>query len=183
MAHLAEARADRTAVNYDEESSTFGEVSTILWRERQLLELLVFKLEEEQLMLAAGKTRWLPHSTREVEMVLDQIKRVELNRAMMVDALATQLDLEPGPTLRRLVEATNEPWRGIFEGHRQAFVSAMEEVRRLAETNKTMLARGHQATRETLAWLAQQRPEAATYSHAGAATHAKSSAQIFSKAL
>jgi hypothetical protein len=170
-------------VNYDEESSTFGEVSTILWRERQLLELLVFKLEAEQLMLAAGRTRWLPHSTREVEMVLDQVKRVELNRAMMVDDLAEQLEVEAGPTLRRLVEVTAEPWKGIFEGHRQGFVSVMDEVRRLADTNKTMLARGHQATRATLAWLADQRPEAATYSHAGATTHAKSPARIFSKAL
>ena len=34
-----------------------SDVSNILWRERQLLELLVFKLEEEQLVLAAGRTR------------------------------------------------------------------------------------------------------------------------------
>ena len=36
-----------------------SDVSNILWRERQLLELLVFKLEEEQLVLAAGRNRWL----------------------------------------------------------------------------------------------------------------------------
>ena len=36
-----------------------SDVSNILWRERQLLELLVFKLEEEQLVLAAGRSRWL----------------------------------------------------------------------------------------------------------------------------
>ena len=46
------------------------EVSSILWRERELLELLLFKLEEEQLLLAAGRSRWLGHATREVEMVL-----------------------------------------------------------------------------------------------------------------
>ena len=39
-----------------------SDVSNILWRERQLLELLVFKLEEEQLVLAAGRTRWLAHA-------------------------------------------------------------------------------------------------------------------------
>ena len=33
---------------------SLSEVSNILWRERQLLELLVFKLEEEQLVLAVG---------------------------------------------------------------------------------------------------------------------------------
>ena len=38
---------------------SLSEVSNILWRERQLLELLVFKLEEEQFVLASGRTRWL----------------------------------------------------------------------------------------------------------------------------
>ena len=38
---------------------SLSEVSNILWRERRLLELLVFKLEEEHLVLASGRTRWL----------------------------------------------------------------------------------------------------------------------------
>ena len=56
------------------------EVSAILWRERHLLELLLFKLDEEQLVLAAGRTRWLPRATREVEMVLEEIRQTELER-------------------------------------------------------------------------------------------------------
>ena len=41
----------------------------------------LFKLEEEQLVLAGGRTRWLAHATREVEMVLEQIRRTEVMRA------------------------------------------------------------------------------------------------------
>ena len=33
-----------------------NELSALLWRERELLELLSFKLEEEQLLLTAGKS-------------------------------------------------------------------------------------------------------------------------------
>jgi hypothetical protein len=62
-----------------------SDVSNILWRERQLLELLVFKLEEEQLVLAAGRSRWLSHATREVETILGEIKKVELDRAVEVE--------------------------------------------------------------------------------------------------
>ena len=47
-----------------------SEVSNILWRERQLLELLLFKLEEEQLLLVNGRTRWLSHAAKEIEDVL-----------------------------------------------------------------------------------------------------------------
>ena len=35
------------------------DLSSVLWRERELLETLLFKLEIEQLVLASGRTRWL----------------------------------------------------------------------------------------------------------------------------
>ncbi|MEO2104538.1 MAG: flagellar export chaperone FlgN, partial [Actinomycetota bacterium] len=59
----------------------YSDVSNILWRERQLLELLQFKLEVEQSLLATGRTRWLSHATREIEMLIDEVKQVELARA------------------------------------------------------------------------------------------------------
>ena len=67
-----------------------NELSGVLWRERQLLELLLFKLEEEQLILSSGRTQWLGHATREVESVLDQIRTAELGRAMEADDAARQ---------------------------------------------------------------------------------------------
>src|SRR4051794_3152225 len=72
-----------------------AEVSTILWRERELLELLLFKLEEEQLVLAGGRTRWLARATREVEVVLAEIRRTELARATEVDAVSIALGIGP----------------------------------------------------------------------------------------
>jgi hypothetical protein len=69
------------------------EVSAILWRQRHLLELLLFKLDEEQLVLVAGRTRWLPRATREVEMVLEEIRQTELERALEVSRVALDLGL------------------------------------------------------------------------------------------
>src|SRR3954471_15425104 len=96
-----------------ERDVALSEVSNILWRERQLLELLLFKLEEEQLVLAAGRTRWLNQATREVEMVLDEIKRMELERSMAGDGVAAELGLGPGTSLRKLAETAPAPWNGI----------------------------------------------------------------------
>ena len=59
-----------------------AEVSSTLWRQRELLELLLFKLEEEQVLLTSGRTRWLARATREVEVVLEEIRRAELLRAL-----------------------------------------------------------------------------------------------------
>ena len=70
-----------------------SDLSSILWREREMLELLLFKLEEEQLILASGRGRWLAHATREVEVVLDQIRRTEVVRAAEVEVIGAQLGL------------------------------------------------------------------------------------------
>jgi len=141
------------------------EVSSILWRERELLELLHFKLEEEQLLLAAGRTRWLGHATREVEMVLGEMKRAELGRAVEVEAVAVSLGLAPGASLRELADAAPPPWNDILREHRSAFLLATEEITALAQSNKELLSAGYHAARETL--MSFSEPELKTYSPEG----------------
>jgi hypothetical protein len=46
------------------------DLAAVLWRQRDLLERLTYRLECEQLLLAAGRTRWLAVATSEVERVL-----------------------------------------------------------------------------------------------------------------
>jgi FlgN protein len=135
------------------------EVSTILWRERHLLELLLFKLEEEQLLLAAGRNRWLPRATREVELVLEEIKQTELERAIEVDRIAVELGLGHNPSLRQLSEAAPDPWSGILTDHRQAFLTLTEEVAGLVQTNRELLARGQRAVREMMVAIGEGKAE------------------------
>jgi hypothetical protein len=127
-----------------------NEVSNVLWRERQLLDILVFKLEEEQLVLAAGRTRWLAHATREVESVLGEIKRVELERALVVDEVAAELGLEQPLALSDLVENVPTPWDRIFEDHRAALIQIAQEIELIARGNRDLLARGQQAAQAAL---------------------------------
>jgi hypothetical protein len=135
------------------------EVSTILWRERHLLELLLFKLEEEQLLLAAGRNRWLPRATREVEMVLEEIRHTELERAVEVERIAPELGLPANASLRQLGEVAPPPWQGMLAEHRQAFLSLTEEVSGLVQANRELLARGQRAVREVMASIGEARTE------------------------
>jgi hypothetical protein len=96
-------------------------VSTILWRERELLDLLLFKLEEQQLVLAWGSSRWFARATEEVEIVLGEIRRSELARATVVEEAADTLGLGPNPSLAALAGACAEPWSGILRDHRTNF--------------------------------------------------------------
>lgn len=142
-----------------------SEVSNILWRERQLLELLLFKLEEEQLILASGRSRWLTHATREVETVLAEIKRVELDRAVELESVAGQLGFRRTPTLKELAELTNGPWGKIFSEHRNALLELAQEIDGLAQSNREMLARGQRAARDALQTLGELTSD--TYSPTG----------------
>jgi len=151
---------------------SLDEVSQVLWRERELLDLLLCKLEVEQLVLASGRNRWLATVTREVELVLAQIKQTELMRAVLVAGVAEQFGLGDGATLRQLSESTPSPWDDIFERHRAAFLVIAEELNAVARVNRDLLARGARAVQEALAWLCEtaESPGVDLYSAAGIAS-------------
>lgn len=157
-----------------------NELSEVLWQERRLLELLLFKLEEEQLLLAAGKTQWLGHATREVETVLDQIRAVELTRAIEAEAAALDLDLGTGTGLVALADAAPPPWDELLRDHHAAFVDLTNQIRTLADSNRELLATSHRATQETLMSL---QDAVQTYDTRGAAANVGGDFQILDRAL
>jgi hypothetical protein len=127
-----------------------SDLSSILWREREMLELLLFKLEEEQLILASGRGRWLAHATREVEMVLDQIRRTEVVRAAEVEVIGAQLGLGADASLGQLAESAPAPWDDLLREHRKAFLALAAEVSAIAESNRDLLTAGQRTVRETM---------------------------------
>src|ERR1700760_3506599 len=92
----------------------------VLWREREALQLVLFKLSVERLVVSAAEARWLPDANRELEAALEQLHNVEVVRAIESDALAEQLDMVPGATLAQLADAVSEPWATILADHRTA---------------------------------------------------------------
>lgn len=142
-----------------------ADVSTVLWRERELLELLLFKLEEEQLVLASGRSRWLAHATREVEMVIGQIRETELQRAVLVDALAAELGLPASPSLNALADAAPSPWDDLLRAHRAAFLTLTEEISAMSAANRELLLSAQRVSRDLLAGL--DAGTAQTYSRRG----------------
>jgi FlgN protein len=130
-------------------------LSLILWRERELLETLLFKLEVEQLVMATGRTRWLLPAAKEVETVLETIRQTEVLRAVAADEAAEQLGLPPNPSLRSLAETVAEPWASILADHREAFASITTEVTAMADANRELVTAGIRSARETLMTLGE----------------------------
>jgi len=130
------------------------ELSSVLFRTRELMELLLFKLEEEQLLLTAGRSRWLAHATREVELVLEQIRQTEVLRAAHSQAAAQELELPADASLGQLAEAAPQPWFDLLHQHRRAFLTLTAEISGMAETNRDLLTAGQRAARETMMMVA-----------------------------
>ncbi|GGN79280.1 hypothetical protein GCM10010112_53790 [Actinoplanes lobatus] len=131
------------------------DLASVLWRSRELLEMLLFKLEEEQLLLAANRSRWLSHATREVELVLDQIRQTEVIRATYAQAVATELGLDPEASLGELADAAPDPWSDLLHQHRKAFLLLTSEIQTLADVNRDLLTAGQRAARETMLAFAE----------------------------
>lgn len=129
------------------------DLAASLWRQRELLEKLVYRLECEQLLLAAGRTRFLATATAEVEVLIEELHVAEVARAATADDAARELGLAPGATLEELAGRAEQPWSEVFLEHRHALLTVTGELSALAETNKHLMAAGLKAVEQTLAGL------------------------------
>ena len=119
---------------------SLSEISNILWRERRLLELLAFKLEEEHLVLSSGRTRWLARASSEVDAIIDEIKHVRLERAIRMADSSDELGLSDTPTLRELANSVPPPWRGIFSEHGCALHTLAREIESITRVGRAPAA-------------------------------------------
>src|ERR671939_857765 len=129
------------------------DLAAVLWRQRDLLERLVYRLECEQLLLAAGRTRFLAMATAEVETLLAELRVLEMQRCRASDQVAGEAGLPPGASLEELAAAVQPPWTGVLVEHREALLVLTRELAALAETNRNLVAAGMKAVESTLAGL------------------------------
>ena len=119
-----------------------SELSEVLWREREALELVMFKLEEQRLLLLDRQSRWLCHASREIEDVLDQLSEMELSRALAAAAAAGDLGVVDDVRLGALAAAAPAPWPSVIERHVHALRRIADEILALAGQNRVLLQQG-----------------------------------------
>ena len=158
-----------------------NELSAALWRERELLDLLVFKLEEEQLLLAAGKARWLQYATREVEQVMERLRTASLARTVEVSSVASEWGADENTTLRELVEHAPEgPWAELFAAHLTAMSELTAQITELRDLNEKYLRTAIRSSQET---LAGPRDDAGLYNSSGNSGTGATGARLFDQSV
>lgn len=131
-----------------------NELSTRLWRERELLETLLFKLEEQQLILAAGRSRWVDRAAAEVDAALERMRHAGLERAIEVVEVAREWGAPADATLRELIaHAPNEAWSQVFVDHLRAMTDLAADVAAVRDANELHLRAALRAAQEAIAGL------------------------------
>jgi FlgN protein len=128
----------------------YQHLSTLLWREQELLDLLLFKAEEKQYLIVTGKTRWLARIAHEIEVVLEQLRTLEVERSAATEVIAAGLGLDGNPSLRQVADATPAPWNDLFAKHHEALLVLVTDLRSLSDANQRLVEGGLAAIGDAL---------------------------------
>lgn len=130
------------------------DLSMQLMREREMLELLLFKLDVQQMLVASGRNRWIRHAVNEVERVVSAMPTTALSRDALVVAVAEEWGVPDATTLKELIDAApTEAWREIFTGHLEVMVALADEIGAMKQINEQRLRAALRVTQETIAGL------------------------------
>lgn len=145
------------------------ELSNELWRERGILENLLYKFTTQRLLVTNGESRWLGRCTSEIEALKNQLSTAQLTVDMISSAVGAGWGLfsESSPTLRELVDAAPQdgPWAGILQDHHAAILKLADEIRTVSDENSRFLRAANISVQEA----GQGAGSAVTYTATGTA--------------
>jgi hypothetical protein len=136
------------------------DLSACLWEERAAVEQLVFRLEQENLVLASGRHRLLMQSTAEVAAASATVDQTESRRQEITRALGAQLGLAEPVTIDAIADAVPVESAEALRAHRAAMRDLVRSVTVLTDANRELIARGLAAATDALALVGAAPPEA-----------------------
>ncbi len=99
-------------------TSSLNELSGLLWRERDVLDLVVRRLE-------GGVADW--------QALMRSIGSLELHRAITAREAALELGVSGDASLEAIARAAPREWSSILAGHARALRALLAEIVRLSE--------------------------------------------------
>jgi hypothetical protein len=134
----------------DTQAKDLSDFCSVLWCERAIVERVLFRLTEQQLLLEAGHTQWLVPASEDLAAAIDELRATEVLRSAEADALARVLGPSCGATLAELAAAAPEPWASMLLEHRDALREITAAIDKLSNHNRALLDAGAQQARVRL---------------------------------
>lgn len=118
------------------------QLATTLRRERELLEVLLFKLVEIRLLLRESETRYVVHAARELTRARHRTGESDLLRAALLARLSPRGPKGRPVSLRRLAATVDEPWAGILRDHFESMTEVVTEIEVVTDQATELARRG-----------------------------------------
>ena len=71
-----------TVDEMDSQTKELSEFCGVLWREREVVERVLFKVLAQQLVLKSGHSRWLVAANTEIELAVNDLRVIEVVRSI-----------------------------------------------------------------------------------------------------
>lgn len=131
-----------TSTGTPELDELLADLSRTLWKQRSLIELLQYRLEVQQLILASSREHRLQTALEEVEVAMEDIRRSERSRDVVVRQCAQHLQLPETASLGDIRVRVPDAWSAMLTEHQEALLSLVAETERLASMNRELAQRG-----------------------------------------
>ncbi|MDR6690532.1 hypothetical protein J2X55_001431 [Microbacterium sp. 1154] len=132
------------------------DLSMHLLRQREVLELMLFKLEELELLLSTGRTRWIQRATVEVERVAQALTAGTIERDTLFVDVAAEWGVPEATSLRELIDvAPTDAWREVLGSHHEALSDLAAEIAEKKGSVDQHLRSALRVTQETIAGLGE----------------------------
>jgi len=151
----------------DAATTALSNLSAGLWRIQELLELLTYRLEVQHVLIETGRTRWMGRSTREIEIVIGEMREAELMRSVDAGPVCEVLGLPEDTPLSEIAAAAPPPWDDVLDEHRDALTRTTQELSQLSRSNSAMLEASYRAVQETLDRFNHMPQDSTTYTATG----------------
>lgn len=160
-----------------------AELSAALWREREALDALVYALDVEHLLLAAGRLGRIDRASTEVERALTAVRHASLVRATAVASVAHDWAAPADASLRQLIDVSPDTmWREILIEHLIALTDLTRSITQLRDDNGAQLRAAVRSADEVISTVADTHGTGA-YTAEGAAHAPQATRSLFTKDL
>jgi hypothetical protein len=154
-----------------EPQQLLGELNQLLWRQRDVLSDVVYRLEVQQLLLVDGRDRWVDRSVEDLERALERVERYQRMQRDLLDELSVHLPVQGGSRLSEVVSVVPSPWDGILEEQQAALLVLITEIESASRDNVGLVRRGMAQVEEVMQQLGRagggSTPGAQTYGPTG----------------
>ena len=113
-------------------------LSALLWRKRDALERLIFKLAVARIVLSIDNPPWLAMASDDVAELVDEIEDLDRRRVDLLEHHADDLDV--ALTLSSLAVIVRSPWDDILREHDVELARLHMRVRAVALATEASLA-------------------------------------------